>query len=120
MSLKDKLEEFLNVQGDVFFDFIGELRSDQFYPVYTTVNEVNYYKERIKTEGFEQLLVRLIEQVGGEGEGETYFYVLEFTEGDEKVLVRLNAYYSSYNGADYQDWYFVKPVEVMVTKYVKV
>lgn len=119
MSLKDKLEETLNAQGEAFFCFAGDLIISECYNLCQQVSSCSYYKDRIKTEGFEQVFVKLIEQVGGEGEGETYFYVLEFTEGDEKVLVQLNAYYSSYIGADYQNWCFVKPVEVVVTRYVR-
>jgi hypothetical protein len=59
-----------------------------------------------------------VDNYGGEGKGEEYWYVLKFTEGAEEVFVRLNASYSSYSGSEYIDWEFVKPVQVMRTEWV--
>jgi hypothetical protein len=55
---------------------------------------------------------------GGEGEGETYFDVFRFTDANGVgILIRVNAWYQSYCGAEYDDWQEVQAVERMVTFY---
>lgn len=44
-----------------------------------------------------------IEQVGGEGEGETWYSVKFFKDHD--VYIRTDGFYSSYNGTDFDDGY---------------
>lgn len=61
-----------------------------------------------------------IEQVGGEGEGDDYWVVTEFTTADAKVYVKFDGWYQSYNGSEFTEWFFVEPKEVVVTKYQKV
>ena len=57
---------------------------------------------------------------GGEDQGSTYFTIWEFTNGDEKVLIRVNGYYQSYNGADYMDYDEVALVTKTIQVYDKV
>lgn len=56
---------------------------------------------------------------GGEGEGDDYWSVYSFTKGTEKVYVQFDGWYASYNGSEYNEWFFVVPKEVMVTQYFK-
>lgn len=58
-----------------------------------------------------------IEQVGGEGEGETWYSVKYFKDHD--VYIRTDGFYSSYNGTDFDEGYGyeVKLVERTVTFY---
>jgi hypothetical protein len=54
---------------------------------------------------------------GGEGEGETYYTVWKFSRDKEEVYFKFNGYYQSYNGADFDDYFQVKPKEVQVIQY---
>lgn len=57
---------------------------------------------------------------GGEGMGDDYWKVYCFTDGEGTVHVKFDGYYQSYNGAEYNEWFFVEPKEVTVTRYSKV
>jgi hypothetical protein len=59
------------------------------------------------------------EQFGGEGQGDNYFIVVSIKENNsgEKIYVRFNGYYDSWNGTEWDGWDFVKPIEVTVTKW---
>ena len=57
-----------------------------------------------------------IEQVGGEGEGETYYQVWYFVNHD--VYIRINGFYTSYEGTDWNNNpYVVTPQEKTITVY---
>ncbi len=56
---------------------------------------------------------------GGEGKGDAFWTVYSFTKGDEKVFVRFDGWYQSYNGAEYTEWFFVELKEVVVTQNFK-
>jgi len=58
-----------------------------------------------------------VEQHGGEGEGEDFFTVYQFTKGNEVVFVKFQGWYQSYNGSEMTGWAFVTPKQVMVTVY---
>lgn len=62
--------------------------------------------------------VKLVDQYGGEGQGETYYNVWHLVEHD--VYIRVDAFYSSYGGPDYDGYDFteVKPVEKTITVYL--
>ena len=57
---------------------------------------------------------------GGEGEGDSFWSVYKFTQGEVTVFVKFDGSYQSYNGSEYDSWYFVEPKEVTVTEYFKV
>lgn len=56
-------------------------------------------------------------QVGGEGEGDTYYSVKYFK--DHNVYIRTDGFYSSYNGTDWENGYGyeVFPKEKTITVY---
>ena len=60
-----------------------------------------------------------IEHEGGEGEGEKYHIVWYFKDHD--LYIRLDGYYTSYNGTDFDDYEFyeVRPKQVTITVYEK-
>ena len=62
----------------------------------------------------------VVDSYGGEGMGDEYWSVVRFTKNGESALVKFNGWYASYNGAEYEEWFFVEAREVMVTKYFKV
>ena len=61
-----------------------------------------------------------IDSYGGEGQGYEYWSVYEFTRDEDKVYVKFNGYYQSYNGSEYDEYFFVEPKEKVVTEYVEV
>lgn len=61
--------------------------------------------------------VKCVDSHGGEGQGEDYYSVFSFTKDGITVYVKFSGSYYSYNGADYGSWFFVNPVDRMVTFY---
>lgn len=59
---------------------------------------------------------------GGEGQGDGYWSVYKFSNKGKSEFchVKFNGSYSSYDGSEYDDWFFVEPKQVTVTQYVKV
>lgn len=71
--------------------------------------------------------VRLVEDFGGEGQGDDYWFVFSVTQVDEEsglsvsAMYRMDGYYASYDGGSYDgDLYMVKPQPKTVIEYVKV
>ena len=62
---------------------------------------------------------RSVDSYGGEGEGDTYYTVIEvrLPNQDETLMVKLEGWYASYDGANYTGWRFVKPKEKTITVY---
>lgn len=58
-----------------------------------------------------------VDNYGGEGMGEECWSVYSFNNDDEIVYVKFDGYYASYNGADFDNWFFVEPKEVVVTQW---
>lgn len=60
-----------------------------------------------------------VEQVGGEGEGDTWYSVKYFQDHD--VYIKVSGWYQSYNGTEFNDWSDackeVRPQEKTVTVY---
>ena len=58
-----------------------------------------------------------VEQVGGEGEGETWYSVKYFPKHD--VYIKTRGFYTSYNGTDFDYGYGeeVKPTQKTITVY---
>lgn len=56
---------------------------------------------------------------GGEEQGKEYWSVYEFTDGTSKVFVKFDGWYASYNGSEYEEFYFVEPVSTQVIVYNK-
>ena len=54
---------------------------------------------------------------GGEGKGEDYWTVYKFSNGNESVYVQFDGWYASYNGSEFDEWFFVEPKEVKVVKF---
>lgn len=64
--------------------------------------------------------IKLIDFYGGEGKGNEYWSVMEIThKNGTKQHVKLDGNYASYIGAEFTEWFFVKPVEVTVTQFIK-
>jgi uncharacterized protein YlxP (DUF503 family) len=60
--------------------------------------------------------VNVVASYGGEGQGETYYVVYHFVDHDK--YIRINGFYSSYNGADFDNApYEVTPQQKTITVY---
>lgn len=68
-------------------------------------------------EVFKDITFTELDRYGGEGQGDEYWSVYEFTKGYESWIVRFNGWYQSYNGAGFTDWKFVTPKRKEVTVY---
>jgi len=74
----------------------------------------------VKTAEAQGITYAHVDNYGGEGQGDEYWSVYEFTLGEDKIYVKFNGYYQSYNGSEYDEYFFVEPKEKVVTEYVKV
>ena len=113
MSLKSKVHTFLQSSAEQLFDRDYVLNHN-FKPI------LDVLPYETNPQG---LSVRQVAQFGGEGEGEVYWVVVEFTsdvDDGNTVLVRLNGSYSSYNGSEYSCYEFVKPTLVERVEYIAV
>jgi len=88
------------------------------------LQNLNLYSAGRKVE-FYDYQITLLESFGGEGMGDTSWYVYEFSNKDstDNHTMKVDLYYSSYEGEDWSCWYSsfykVQPKEVVVTKWVK-
>lgn len=60
---------------------------------------------------------KVVQQHGGEGEGDTYYSVWKFSDDNEVLFISFNGWYASFDGATYNDYTFVKPKEITITVY---
>ena len=58
---------------------------------------------------------KVVEHYGGEGEGELYYTVYRFDNGNLSLYVRFNGWYQSYEGSEYDSHEEVVPVQETVT-----
>jgi hypothetical protein len=74
---------------------------------------IQYNKE------LEEILGKIeqVDHYGGEGEGETYYTVQHFV--DHNIYIRLDGFYSSYSGVDFDGYNYtqVTPQEKTITVY---
>ena len=91
-----------------------------FHDAEDVLSETGYeteLRDLIKEHGF---TAEVVDSYGGEGMGDEYWSVVRFTKNGESALVKFNGWYASYNGAEYEEWFFVEAREVMVTKYFEI
>lgn len=63
------------------------------------------------------ITTKRIDRYGGEGKGDDYWSVYEFSNGNELVYVQFDGWYDSYDGSDFNEWFFVEPKEVKVVEF---
>jgi hypothetical protein len=108
-NLQAILTPLLDENGDILF-------SDDFDPEFHQYD--NPGERALKTSlQTNDITVQHIEQHGGEGEGEDYYNVWQFTRGKETVFVKFHGSYYSYDGSTYSGYFFATPVERTVTFY---
>lgn len=77
-----------------------------------TVEAIKLFKEK-------QVLFEHVDNHGGEGEGEDFWSVYKFTADKTKEVayVKFQGWYASYSGSEFTEWFFVEPVQKMITFY---
>lgn len=64
---------------------------------------------------------KCVAHYGGEDQGSDYWTVWQFNHEDgDKTLIRVNGWYQSYNGTEYNDYDEVQPAEQQVVVYKKI
>lgn len=116
-SLKQKVQVLLKqADSGVINNFFGSDMNDEYadsrWPDEDHDNFLNAAKEAMVS--FEH-----VANHGGEGEGEDFWSVYKFTDGTDEVYVQFDGWYQSYNGSEFNEFFFVKPQEVSVVQYFK-
>lgn len=56
---------------------------------------------------------------GGEGQGESYWYVIKVSDGKTVRHIKVDGGYASYCGGEYDEWFEVFPREKVITEWVQ-
>ncbi len=114
-TARNDITDFLNHENNSPDDYEGTCSQLLFHYDTIIVDELaKHYDEYNITS------IEFIDSHGGEGEGNQFWHILKIEHNNGTIaLVKLDGYYASYSGSDYSDWFFVKPIQVMVTQYVK-
>lgn len=108
-KLKARIQELLDVSKEVQVEFFSREMSDAHH---------NYDSEEVHAfKASCELSFTLVDEYGGEGQGEDYWTVYSFSDGHDVVYVKFQGWYASYNGAEFTEYSFVSPKERMVTFY---
>ena len=112
-SLKDKVQVLLDTAGSeaLLSFFLSETPE-----INSWSDETDVFVNKAKGLNIEYSHV----DNHGEGEGEDYWSVYKFTHGTDIVYVKFSGSYHSYNGSDYDEWFFVVPKAVEVTQFFRV
>ena len=114
-SLKDAVTQILN-NADYEVITYCFLQQEGLKPY----NGEFYYKGLENTYNALQeagITTECVDAYGGEGKGEDYWAVYKFSKGDEAVYVKFDGWYASYNGSEFDEWFFVKPKQVQVVQF---
>ena len=127
-DFKNAVEDFLNDNREFCLDaFHGEFWGDYF--------EVDSIKFTKKKRGWGNTPDELVEdrqhfifsdgthvvcvdRYGGEGEGDRYDATWKWTNGENVVYTKFSGWYQSFDGSEYEEWYFVEPKQKTITEYV--
>ena len=115
VKFKEEITKLLNDNDAVCEDmFQGEFSLE--HSTYDEAEET-IFKNNLAEENIN---VNLEKRFGGEGQGEDYWSVYSFSKGDDKVLIKFNGWYASYDGSTYEEFYEVKAEPKMIVVYNKV
>lgn len=105
-----------DADGDVINDFFQEaVTVNSVQNAWIADAAIEFVKE-LKNIGIN---FYVIDSYGGEGKGDEYWSVYQFSDKENITYVKFDGYYQSYCGATFNEWYFVEPKEVTVVKYLK-
>lgn len=119
--METNLNQFVEnlLRDDAYADFISE---SLFHSEYTAEpnewdsDEEKEFRAALAEAG---VVCRYEDNYGGEGQGDDYWSVYSFARGDEKIYVQFNGWYASYNGAEFNEWFFVEPKERVIAVWVQ-
>lgn len=105
----EQLKQFLN-SACVNFRY-----ADSYYELFFHEEIYGNIKESIEKDL--NCIIKLVENVGGSGQGETYYLVYSFTFPEDTIYVKFEGSYYSYDGATFDDFFQVVPVQKTITVY---
>jgi glyoxylase-like metal-dependent hydrolase (beta-lactamase superfamily II) len=115
-SLKAFVALFLAENKDLITEdgfFTGDFDNDSLEPSKYNSDEQNEQLAKVKKDlADKNITIELVDRHGGEGEGEDYWSVYKFVSPDEEVYVKFDGSYTSYDGSEFDEWFFVKAVPV--------
>lgn len=115
MSLKSKVTELLNeADHDIIQEFFHSEISDN---ITWDSDEVSNFRKLVADQG---ITFEHVDNYGGEEMGRDYWSVYRFSKGDESVLVRFDGWYQSYNGSEFEEWFFAEAKPVSSYEYVRI
>ena len=114
--LKDKIVGLLTeLDEDVLQEFFNcEFQSE---PWAWDSDEVKAFRQVLTDNS---ITFGMIDCYGGEGQGDDYWSVYEFTDGTQIVLIKFDGWYASYQGSTYNEFYEVKSIEKTIVVFKKV
>ncbi len=112
MSLKQKVTDLLNeADSDIINEFFhSELTESTRWDS----DKVTDFRKKLSDEG---ISFEHIDNYGGEEMGREYWSVYKFFTDNESLYVQFDGWYQSYNGSEYEEWFFVEPRQVQVTQF---
>jgi hypothetical protein len=105
------------INSELFYEHDHEPARWMYEDVYSSANKIEEegeFKEEFKKLGkFE-----MVEEFGGEGQGDDYYAVYHFIDHD--VYIKFQGWYASHRGSEYEEMYEVRPEQVTKTEYNRV
>lgn len=121
-QLKETVTSFLNTEfvneGD--YSSLPKTMFESCYPKAGSKWNGDFENEVLNKASALNLQVDFVDSYGGEEQGKDYWAVYSFTDGQEVVYVQFDGWYASYNGSEYEEWFFVEPKQVTVTQFFKI
>jgi len=115
MLLKDKITELLK---EADYEIINEFfHSEVSNSREWDSEELSAFKDKAQELG---ISINHVDNYGGEGMGDEYWSVYSFNDGTNTEYVKFDGWYASYHGSDFNEWFFVEPEEVTVTRFSRV
>lgn len=109
-AIQEELKVFLD-ETDVHNSFFTDacVRSDEF--------DIKWHEDCLKEMIDAGFTWEYTTGKGGEGQGEVYYTVYNFTKDGMSFFVMFDGAYYSYDGATFEEWRFVQPKQKTITVY---
>lgn len=106
-DLKAKVKKLLDsASSDIMNSFFRSDFDEEISTYYEEEEDVAF-KTALRESG---LTVKHVDRYGGEDKGSEYWSVYTFSNANEAVYVKFNGWYQSYDGSEFDAWYFAKAV----------
>ena len=83
-----------------------------------TFNELSEYLEWQSWDGILESIgwtLKYLDGYGGEGKGDEYWFVFTVTDGETTRHVKVDGWYASYTGGEYDQWFEAFPKQETIT-----